>query len=438
MPNILNRNIIVDDIIFANENKSQLYTKIDKVKALLTDRGARKGDLVTISILPVSTYHVASIFACAELGLRIIILDSPATELSLPYTKLALHGPSDFFIYDSSLDMSKVYDGLHDKMLRRYGGKSIDVRKTPQLDKSGQWPKDTFSVEVNPDDPFLLSSTSGSTKPSRPILFSHQEVYEISKRNIDVFEFKSDSKVIHSRNLHHASALLTSLLPGLMVAHIHGSFATGHDLSHDESFEYLEGLKVMYESKMTHIMIPNKNELMDFLDTFSEPFMERMNINMCGFALDSSFRDLAEKHNVRFMSHYGSIDTAIPLLVNFVDENSVVEENGLGILPDDFYQFDGKEIMCDLWDEPRHIEDNLYMINGQFFIEPRELNLPDDIDLTPFMQDTKMNMEQLRGHEIELLALDIEKDLHRRSAGRSHLIGKFKNPLLEYPEHSED
>ena len=116
----------------------------------------------------------------------------------------------------------------------------------------------------------------------------------------------------------------------------------------------------------------------------------------------------------------------------------MVEENGLGILPDDFYQFDGKEIMCDLWDEPRHIEDNLYMINGQFFIEPRELNLPDDIDLTPFMQDTKINMEQLRGHEIELLALDIEKDLHRRSAGRSHLIGKFKNPLLEYPEHSED
>ena len=118
MQNTLNRSIIVDDIIFDNESKSEICVKIDKVKALLTDRGAKKGDLITISILPVSTYHVASIFACAELGLKIIILDSPATELSLPYTKLALHGPSDYFIYDSSLDMSGIYDGLHDKMIR--------------------------------------------------------------------------------------------------------------------------------------------------------------------------------------------------------------------------------------------------------------------------------------------------------------------------------
>ena len=437
MPNTLSRNIIVDGISFSGQTKSQLCVKIDKVKALLTDRGAKKGDLVTISILPVTVYHVASIFACAELGLKIIILDSPATKLSLPYTKLALHGPSDFFIYDSLIDISKVYDGLHDKMLRRYGGKSIDVRKKPKTDKNGQWPSQIYEDKVFSDDPFLLSSTSGSTKPSRPILFSHQEVYEMSKRNISVFKFDKDSRVIHSRNLHHASALLTSLLPSLMSARLHSTFTIGHDLSHDESLEYLQGLKSIYESKMTHIMIPNRDELMDFLDTFPEPFTKRLNINMCGFALDSSFRDLAEKHNVRFMSHYGSIDTAIPLLVNFVDKDSEVKENGLGVLPDDFYQFDGKEIMCDLWDEPRYIEDDLYMVDGQFFIEPRKLSLPDDIDLTPFMQDTKINMEQLRGHETELLCQQIEKDLHQRWEKFSQR-GKFKNPLLEYPEHSED
>ena len=50
MPNILNRNIIVDDIIFANENKSQLYTKIDKVKALLTDRGSALDHPKTIGV----------------------------------------------------------------------------------------------------------------------------------------------------------------------------------------------------------------------------------------------------------------------------------------------------------------------------------------------------------------------------------------------------
>jgi hypothetical protein len=445
MQNTLNRSIIVDDIIFDNESKSEICVKIDKVKALLTDRGAKKGDLITISILPVSTYHVASIFACAELGLKIIILDSPATELSLPYTKLALHGPSDYFIYDSSLDMSGIYDGLHDKMIRLYGGKSIDVRKTPQLDKNGHWPEQTYNVSIEPTDPFLLSSTSGSTKPSRPILFSHKEVYEISKRNVDVFEFKSDSKVIHSRNLHHASALLTSLLPALMKAHVHGSFAIGHDLSQEENEDMMQGLHDLLQYPPSHIMIPNKAELMNFLESFSGPFKRTVNINMCGFALDQSFADLTREYNVKFHSHYGSIDTAIPLLVNFVDENSVVKENGLGVLPDDFYEFDGKEIMCELWDKPRYIEDDLYMIDDQFFIEPRKLNLPDDIDLTPFMQDTKINMEQLRGHETELLCQQIEKDLHQRVAilqlvsnhASRFILSKDYSPT-KYPIHSED
>lgn len=454
MRNILNRNIIVDNISFSGNSKSQLYTKIDKVKALLTDRGAKKGDLVTISILPVTDYHIASIFACAELGIKIIILDSPATELSLPYTKLALHGPSDYFIYDSLLDMSKVYGGLHNKMLSRYGGKSIDVRKSPQLDKSGQWPVRTYEDKVFPDDPFLLGSTSGSTQPSRPVLFSHQEVYEISKRNISVFKFNENSRVIHSRNLHHASALLTSLLPSLMSARQHETFSIGHDLSHDESGDYLKGLKMIYNSRMTHIMIPNRDELMDFLDTFPEPFIEQLNINMCGFPIDESFKELSKKHNVRFMSHYGSVDTAIPLLVNFVDKDSEVKENGLGVLPDNFYQFDGKEIMCDLWDEPRYIEDKLYMVDGQFFIEPRKENTARyvsklfeglDVDLKLFMQDTKLNMEQLRGHETELLCQQIEKDLHKRvailqlaSGGVAKFVLSKDYSPSKYPIHSED
>ena len=192
-------------------------------------------------------------------------------------------------------------------------------------------------------------------------------------------------------------------------------------------------------------MIPNKAELMNFLESFSGPFKRTVNINMCGFALDQSFADLTREYNVKFHSHYGSIDTAIPLLVNFVDENSVVKENGLGVLPDDFYEFDGKEIMCELWDKPRYIEDDLYMIDDQFFIEPRKLNLPDDIDLTPFMQDTKINMEQLRGHETELLCQQIEKDLHQRVAilqlvsnhASRFILSKDYSPT-KYPIHSED
>jgi hypothetical protein len=148
-------------------------------------------------------------------------------------------------------------------------------------------------------------------------------------------------------------------------------------------------------------MIPNKATLIDFLETVIKPFNTTLNINMSGFTLDQSFVELAEKYNVRFQSHYGSIDTAIPLLINFVDKDSVVKENCLGVLPDDFYRFDGKEVMCDLWDEPRYMDDKLELVDGQYIIHPKprnDLELPEGFDVTPFFQDTKINYEQLRGH----------------------------------------
>lgn len=416
-PNTLNRNIIREDALFDGVDKKTLCLTINKVKNLLRDAGAKKHDLVTISILTVDLNHIASIFACAEMGLKIIILDSPATLESLPYTKLALHGPSDFYIYDSEENTTDTYNGLHNEMMRRYGGMPVDVRQEAS--------DEDFHVDVFQDDSFLLSSTSGTTKPSRPVLFSHREVYQISKRNIDVFEYKDNSKVVHSRNLHHASALLTSLMPALMVVHSHGSFSISHDLSNTDDNVWMRGLYDMYKNPPSHIMIPNKAELMNFLESFPGPFdrsehtptgdkyISRLNINMCGFTLDQSFVELAKKYNIRFQSHYGSIDTAIPLLVNFVDEDSEVIPNSLGIIPDDFYDVrlvDGRFVVNhEFWDEPRTLEDVVEQHGDQYILKPRKENsgrylqellqsCPEEIDLDLFFQDTKLNYEQLRGH----------------------------------------
>jgi len=393
IPNILNRDYIRDDIVFDNHTKDTISFTINKVKNLLRDVGAEKGDLITISILHVNHWHIASIFACAEMGLKIMILDSPATLESLPYTKLALHGPSQFYIHDSEIDTTDIYGGLHDEMIRRYGGKAVDIRDDASTED--------FHVEVSPDDPLLLSSTSGTTKASRPILFSHKEVYGISKRNIDVFGFESSSFVCHSRNLHHASALLTSLFPALMGSQRHFNIPIGHDLSGEDHL-LLQGYHMIRKINTTHIMIPNKATLIDFLETVKEPFKRTLNINMCGFALDEEFVELARQYNVKFLSHYGSIDTAIPLLVNFVDENSKIIPDSLGIIPDDFYDVEFNDGYLDVthewWGETRRMEDEMKVVNGEYILtNKRQLDLP-DIDLTPFMSDTKVSMEQLRGH----------------------------------------
>lgn len=383
---VLSRNIL----------KKNIYP-IDRVKNHLRDAGAKKGDLVTISILMVNELHIASIFACAEMGLKVIILDSPATRESLPYTKLALHGPSQFYIHDSLEDTTGIYGGLHDELMSRYGGKAVDVRQ----DGSDEY----FHVDVSPTDPFLLSSTSGTTKPSRPILFSHKEVYEISKRNISIFGFTEDSRVVQSRNLHHASAMLTSLLPSLMVTDVHMNFSIGHDNSHEENASYIKGLHGVYHLGSTHIMIPNKRELYDFLDSFPIPFKRTLNINMCGFALTEEFVELAKEYNVCFQSHYGSIDTAIPLLINRVDKDSIIVPNSLGVLCDDFYKTtleNGRmKVEHPFWDAPRYMDDHIEMVEDQYVLmgsRTVDIDIPEGFDLTPFSQDTKINYEQLRGH----------------------------------------
>lgn len=406
MLNILDRNIICEHF-----NGEEIDPHINEMKWRLFDAGAKKGDLVTIAIMRVDVHHVGAILACAEMGLRIFILDSPATKESLPFTKLALHGPSDYYIYSSTEDTTNIYNGLHDEMMKRYGGVGIDA-DSPTQHKFFQ------SAPVYEDDPLLVSSTSGTTGPSKPITFSHKEVVNIARRNIKIFGFTRHSRVIHSRNLHHASAILTSLLPSLMAMSVrqssqynHHTFSIGHDNSHDESISYLRGLHGIYELGASHIMIPNKSTLYDFLDSFSGPFRKTLNINMSGFVLDEEFVELAKKHNVAFQSHYGSIDTAIPLFINYVNSNSKILPNSLGVLPDNFYKVSIKNsaetrrsylwVDHEWWDKPRCIDDDISFVDGQYILNRQReipIDIPEGFDITPFYQDTKINYEQLRGH----------------------------------------
>ena len=50
------------------------------------------------------------------------------------------------------------------------------------------------------------------------------------------------------------------------------------------------------------------------------------------------------------------------------------------------------------------MKDNLYFLKGRTkkINSVIGLNLPDDLDLDKFYQDTKLNMEQLRGHLKEI------------------------------------
>ena len=414
MSRLINRHILNDNINFDSKTKEELIHEIKKWKMLFRENyNVRKGEVVAISILDVTHYHLSCLLACAELGLKVFIIDAPATKESLPYTKLALHGPADYCVHHEFMG-DELYDGLHGQMIRDYSKELIDTRELVFKE-----PKDfEMPDDISEDDIFMISSTSGSTKPSRKIEFTHKEVYEMSRRNIDIFKFKPETKVLHTKNMHHASAMICTLLPSILVAEYHRSFTLPQNLDWISDVNILKQMISNEQYRINskggyHMTVPNQMIFEFLLKSVFPSFKNKTIISMCGFTLPEEYIDIAKTFNLEFISHYGSIDTGIPLLVNYLDENTEYRSDCLGVPPDDFYDIQvspstNASVGCQLWSEDRtlddilYVEDNLYFLKGRVENANTVFDIPDDLDLDKFYQDTKLNMEQLRGHLKEI------------------------------------
>ena len=414
MSRLINLHILNDNINFDSKTKEELIHEIKKWKMLFRENyNVRKGEVVAISILDVTHYHLSCLLACAELGLKVFIIDAPATKESLPYTKLALHGPADYCVHHEFMG-DELYDGLHGQMIRDYSKELIDTRELVFKE-----PKDfEMPDDISEDDIFMISSTSGSTKPSRKIEFTHKEVYEMSRRNIDIFKFKPETKVLHTKNMHHASAMICTLLPSIMVSEYHRSFTLPQNLDWISDVNILKQMISNEQYRINskggyHMTVPNQMIFEFLLKSVFPSFKNKTIISMCGFTLPEEYIDIAKTFNLEFISHYGSIDTGIPLLVNYLDENTEYRSDCLGVPPDDFYDIQvspstNASVGCQLWSEDRilddilYVEDNLYFLKGRVENANTVFDIPDDLDLDKFYQDTKLNMEQLRGHLKEI------------------------------------
>ena len=414
MSRLINRHILNDNINFDSKTKEELIHEIKKWKMLFQENyNVRKGEVVAISILDVTHYHLSCLLACAELGLKVFIIDAPATKESLPYTKLALHGPADYCVHHEFMG-DDLYDGLHGQMIREYSKELIDTRELVFKE-----PNDfEMPDKISEDDIFMISSTSGSTKASRKIEFTHKEVYEMSRRNIDIFKFKPETKVLHTKNMHHASAMICTLLPSIMVSEYHRSFTLPQNLDWISDVNILKQMISNEQYRINskggyHMTVPNQMILEFLLKTVFSSFKNKTIISMCGFTLPEEYIDYARDYNLEFISHYGSIDTGIPLLVNYLDKNTEYRSDCLGVPPDDFFDIQVSPttnaiVGCQMWSEDRilddilYVEDNLYFLKGRVENANTVFDIPDDLDLDKFYQDTKLNMEQLRGHLKEI------------------------------------
>ena len=206
---LITRDIINPDLNYHGKTKAELELLINRWKRLLVHRyQAQRGQTLALGIFTVNHNHLALIFAASELGMKLFLLTKALSMETIPATKLGIHGPVDITI-------AQDFDPRdhHWSMFSRYSKHVVHESEIDTYLDDGNF--DPWEIDSN--DALIFASTSGTTGISKPVMFSHNDVYEISKRNISVFKFDKTSVVQHLTNMHHASSMLTSLMPALMT-----------------------------------------------------------------------------------------------------------------------------------------------------------------------------------------------------------------------------
>lgn len=374
---MITRDIVNKNISYDGKSYDDICSLINRWKTLLLSKGAKKGDKLCVAIISVNLNHIALLLAAGELGLILFVISKPLCRETIHATKIALLGPMQHSVVENYLWNDR---DIHKEMLKTYGGIITLESEIDSVEDVG----DSQPWEITEEDYYLLASTSGTTsqKPV-PVYFSHKNMMIITERAGRIFDYKKSDVVIQSVNMHHASSILSGIIPTLRYVDTHYGFnilptTLVKNISYDKqkdtfTFRHLgvkDYARFVIDNKVTNLMFGNTifyQKLRDELATIPEfhtlPYKIRVNVS--GFAMTEDYYQDAKKYPVEFWSHYGAVDLfASPIFINRVTDKSEYIPAYLGTMPDNFSKitFDGETPMIEcqtLWKGLRKINDRL-------------------------------------------------------------------------------
>lgn len=337
---MITRNIVNKNIKYDGKTYNDLCLIINRWKSLLLSKGVKKGDNICVGILTVNINHIALLLAAGELGLVLFVLSKPLYKETIHATKIAFFGPMQHSVVEKEL----MLDPTNRLMLETYGGKITLEHELESVDDV----EDNQPWEVTENDNYLLASTSGTTsqKPI-PIYFSHKNMEIITKRNGKIYDYKNQDVIIQSVNMHHASSILSVILPTLRYVDTHYGITIIPDFMRGiqkdpKYFTFEKCARFMIDHKVTNIMFGSKLRFQNLLDALKvipefHTLTYKIRVNISGFALTPEFYEDAKKYPIEFWSHYGAVDLLpSPLFLNIVTDTSQYMSNYLGVMPDNF------------------------------------------------------------------------------------------------------
>jgi acyl-CoA synthetase (AMP-forming)/AMP-acid ligase II len=383
----MTKNLVTRDFIHSNfklHNNNKIFNKQDIVemicfwKIILWEKySVRPGMKIGIAMQDVDPYHVSLIFAASELALELVQLDHPVNKFTIDKTKAALFAPIDIGIVDHALQQ----DELHQTMMQRYCRCLIDSSDFDQytIKDHALYSSVANTIFCKQNSVLLWASTSGTTSESKPVPYTQKYIANLSIRNSIIFNHTTDSKVMHTRNMHHASSLLIHFLPTIFACSEHWSKYV--DYNHNDQMS--EFVDLLFAYKINFCMLFNIYHITNLFNALKKKklkFDHDIDFNISGFLLEKSLLAYVKEHNLSIVSTFGSIDTGVPVFVNCLrpdtDESSMTP-GLIGYFPkDNFYKLklvnNQVELACDHWAESKILNDKIEERDGLYFYLQRD------------------------------------------------------------------
>lgn len=372
---IIDRNIINDNINYDGYTKQDICNKINRFKRLFKYKyGLQKGDTVCVLLLEVDITHVACVIAIAEMGLKLFLANKPVCLDTVHATKMGIYGPMDLTVTKTLDPFGNEWNPAHTEMIKRYSKQHCDPKELDELHTDDDI---TLDYTVDPSDILIFGSTSGTTlQKSKPVYYSHKHAYEWHMTNaLHSNRINSDSRVMITLNLHHASSLLAYLTPALQVV--------------DNCYNYFiadmpnipEFVQRLIDHRIDHTMVHAMyfEEVLSEIEKRKDDFQNRVTFLVTGFPLTEDKYDLCKRAPININSIYGSMEVG-GVFSNFVDENSVYKENNIGHVVQDYEVFeeeDGMYVIYHPRDEvKRKLNDIIYYDGESYIYVRRDEELP--------------------------------------------------------------